>query len=94
MSDNTPEERADAAELALQILVRAYAALVGTFEAAHPEEFTALGPTMRMFLAESLRSAEARMEDGSLTPEAFLGAVTHIRIAMQSVETIRARAAA
>ena len=94
MSQNKPEERADAAELALEILVRAYAALAGTFEAAHPEEFMALGPTMRAFLAESLRNAEAKMEDGRLTPEAFLGAVTHIGTAIQRIETVRAGAAA
>ena len=86
MTDTTLQERAESAELALDILGRAYAALADTFESAHPEEFTALRPTMRVFLAESLRGAEARIEDGRLTLAAFEGAMTHIRRAMQGVE--------
>ena len=86
MTDTTFQERAESAELALDILARAYAALAGTFESAHPEEFTAFRPTMRVFLAESLRGAEARIEDGRLTLAAFHGALTHIRRAMESLE--------
>ena len=86
MTDTTLQDRAESAELAIDILARAYAALAGTFESAHPEEFTALRPTMRVFLAESLRGAEARIEDGRLTLAAFQGAITHIRRAMQSAD--------
>lgn len=86
MTDTTLRERAESAELALDILARAYAALAGTFEAAHPVEFAALRPTMRVFLAESLRAAEGRIEDRRLTLAAFQGAMTHLRRSLQSVE--------
>ena len=88
MLDANTGNGAASAELAFEMVFLAYAALAKVYETAYPDEFEALGPTMRVFLAESFRMAEERLTDGRITPEAFMGAIRRVRTGLDAVESV------
>lgn len=82
----TTEDRANSAELAFEMVLGAYVALVHIHEAAFPGQYLALSPTMREFLADNLRHVEVTMAEGRMSAHAFEDAVQRLHTAMQDIE--------
>ena len=83
------------ADVALEVLVRAYHALAVVYELSSPGAYLALHGKMMPYLLDSFRQAEAARTDDPLTTEVFSAALERVRCALDDVgcdvSAVRAR---
>ncbi|MGH1570802.1 hypothetical protein ACRAWG_09225 [Methylobacterium sp. P31] len=78
---------AHSADVALEVLVRAYHALAVVYELSSPGAYAALHGKMMPYLLDSFRHGEARAADDPDTAEMFSSALERVRCALDEVRS-------
>jgi hypothetical protein len=87
MGSDDCDRVAHSADVALEVLVRAYHALAVVYELSNPGAYTALHGKMMPYLLDTFRPWDSRDADDPALGEAFSNALERVRCALDDVRS-------